>query len=74
VKHSEIVRPQYPRFTDDWFLPDPCSRLEDTHIWYGSDIVQNIINCKVSQVIGCHTFSHVRVGEPGCSRECFASS
>ncbi len=73
VKHPEIVRPQYPWFPDDWFLPDPCSRLEDAPIWYGSDIVQQIINCKVNQEIGCHTFSHVRIGEPGCSRECFAS-
>jgi hypothetical protein len=73
VKHPEIVRPQYPWFPDDWFLPDPCSRLEDAPIWYGPDIVRQIINCKVSQEIGCHTFSHIRIGEPGCSRECFTS-
>jgi hypothetical protein len=73
VKHPQIVRPQYPWFTDDWFLPDPCSSLEDAPIWYGSDIVQQIIDCNVTQEIGCHTFSHIRVGESGCSRECFAS-
>lgn len=73
TKHPEIVRPEYPWFPDDWFLPDPCSRLEDAPIWYGRDIVEQIKNCRVTQEIGCHTFSHVRVGEPGCSRECFAS-
>jgi hypothetical protein len=73
VKHPKIVRPQYPWFPDDWFLPDPCSRLEDAPIWYGPDIVQQIKNCQVIQEIGCHTFSHIRVGEPGCSQECFRS-
>jgi peptidoglycan/xylan/chitin deacetylase (PgdA/CDA1 family) len=73
VKHPEIVRPRYSWFPDDWFLPDPCSRLEDEPIWYGPDIARQIKECKVSQEIGCHTFSHIRVGEPGCSPECFAS-
>ncbi len=73
IKHPEIVRPQYPWFHDDWFIPDPCSSFQDSPIWYGPDIVQQIINCKAPQEIGCHTFSHIRVGEPGCSRECFAS-
>ncbi len=73
IKHPEIVRPKYNWFPDDWFLIDPCSRLEDAPIWYGRDIIQQIKNCKITQEIGCHTFSHVVVGDPGCSRECFAS-
>ncbi len=73
IKHPEIIRPKYSWFPDDWFLPDPCSRLEDAPLWYGRDIIRQILNCQVSQEIGCHTFSHVQVGEPGCSRECFAS-
>jgi hypothetical protein len=73
IKHPDIIRPKYGWFPDDWFLPDPCSSVKDAPIWYGSDIIRQIINCPVSQEVGCHTFSHVRVGEPGCSRECFAS-
>jgi hypothetical protein len=73
IKHPEIIRPQYTWYPDDWFLSDPCSSLGDAPIWYGRDIVQQIQNCKVNQEIGCHTFSHVQVGKPGCSRECFAS-
>jgi hypothetical protein len=73
IKHPEIIRPKYPWYPDDWFLPDPCSRLEDAPMWYGRDIVQQIKNCPVPQEIGCHAFSHIRVGEAGCSRECFAS-
>lgn len=73
VKHPEIIRPTYGWFPGDWFDPDPCTQLEKAPYWYGRDIVQQILNCKIKQEIGCHTFSHIRVGEPGCSRECFAS-
>ncbi|MDP3879100.1 MAG: hypothetical protein Q8Q07_02180 [Dehalococcoidales bacterium] len=31
------------------------------------------MSSKVSQEIGCHTFSHIQVGDPECSRDCFAS-
>ncbi len=73
VKHPEIVRPAYPWFKDDWFAADPCTEMKDAPVWYGKDIIQQILSCKVSQEIGCHTFSHVQVGDPGCSRECFES-
>jgi peptidoglycan/xylan/chitin deacetylase (PgdA/CDA1 family) len=73
VKHPEIIRPKYDWFPGDWFEPDPCSRLEEAPFWYGRDIIEQINNCAISQEIGCHTFSHVRVGAPGCSRECFTS-
>ncbi len=39
----------------------------------GKDVLQQILSCKVPQEIGCHTFSHIRVGDPSCSRECFES-
>jgi peptidoglycan/xylan/chitin deacetylase (PgdA/CDA1 family) len=73
IKHPEIIRPKYSWYPHDWFLADPCSRLEEAPLWYGRDIIQQIQSCQVAQEIGCHTFSHVRVGEPGCSRECFVS-
>ena len=73
IKHPEIIRPTYSWYTNDWFDPDPCSRIEEAPFWYGRDIVEQIRNCEVSQEIGCHTFSHVRIGESGCSRECFAT-
>jgi hypothetical protein len=73
IKHPEIIRPEYTWYTNDWFFPDPCSRIEDAPIWYGRDIIQSILNCNISQEIGCHTFSHIQAGEPGCSWECFTS-
>lgn len=72
-KHPEIVRPAYRWFPGDWFDGDPCSRLEDAPIWYGQDIIAKIAGCSVPQEIGCHTFSHVIVGDEGCSRECLRS-
>jgi hypothetical protein len=57
----------------DWFALDPCSSVEEDPYWYGSDIVEAIMKCKVPQEIGCHTFSHVIVGDPGCSQACFDS-
>ena len=73
VKHPEILRPKYPWFSGDWFNADPCTSLEAAPIWYGRDIVEQILGCKVPQEIGCHTFSHIIVGDPGCSRESIAS-
>ena len=73
IKHPEIIRPVHSGLKNDWFAIDPCSRLEDDPIWYGRDIVNQILSCKIPQEIGCHTFSHIQVGDPDCSRECFKS-
>lgn len=73
VKHPEILRPTYPWFSGDWFDADPCTHLKAAPAWYGRDIVKQILSCKVSQEIGCHTFSHIIVGDPGCSRESIES-
>lgn len=73
IKHPEIIRPNYRWFTKDWYYSDPCSNLEEAPLWYGRDIIEQIISCPVKQEIGCHTFSHIRVGEKGCSDLCFTS-
>jgi hypothetical protein len=39
--------------------------------WKGKNVVQQIMSCKAPQEIGCHTFSHIRVGDPSCTREQF---
>ena len=73
VKHPEITRPFYPWFRGDWFNADPCSDLQKDPFWYGADLVKQIQSCKVPQEIGSHGFSHMIVGDPGCSQECFDS-
>ena len=73
VPHPEIVRPEYDWRQGDWFDLDPCSTSRESPHWYAPDMIESILACKVAQEIGCHTFSHVIVGDPGCSKECFTS-
>jgi peptidoglycan/xylan/chitin deacetylase (PgdA/CDA1 family) len=73
VVHPEVIRPKYRWLEDDWFNIDPASDIHTAPAWYGKDIVEKIINCRIKQEIGCHTFSHIDVGEVGCTKECFAS-
>jgi peptidoglycan/xylan/chitin deacetylase (PgdA/CDA1 family) len=71
-KHPEILRPNYDWFEGDWFDLDPSTDLNQDPMWYGSDIVQMIRDAQPSQEIGSHSFSHLIVGDPGCSAEAFA--
>lgn len=73
VKHPEIVRPDYEWFEGDWFDEDPCSNVTDAPNWYAPDLVDEICSAKVGHEIGSHGFSHMIIGDPGCSREAFDS-
>jgi peptidoglycan/xylan/chitin deacetylase (PgdA/CDA1 family) len=68
LKHPEIVRPLHSWMTKDWFEHDPGGCEEDGSIFLGRSLVEKIRACPVPQEIGCHTFSHVVLGDPGCSR------
>jgi len=68
-KHPEIVRPDYPWFEGDWFDADPATDAATDPMWYGPDIVEAIRTCPTYQEIGSHTFSHIIVGDPGCTAE-----
>jgi peptidoglycan/xylan/chitin deacetylase (PgdA/CDA1 family) len=68
LKHPEIVRPTHNWARQDWFLDDPCSSEESDPVFYGRTLVEKIRNCSPPQEIGCHTFSHVILGDEGCSR------
>jgi peptidoglycan/xylan/chitin deacetylase (PgdA/CDA1 family) len=69
VKHPEVPRPSYSWFEGDWFDQDPATDRAKDPFWYGPEIVDMISGCKVPQEIGCHTFSHMLVGDPGYSAE-----
>ncbi|MDH3680061.1 MAG: polysaccharide deacetylase family protein [Acidimicrobiia bacterium] len=73
VKHPEIVRPSYEWFDGDWFDEDPCSNLDDAPTWYAADLIDEIRSATTAHEIGSHGFSHMIIGDPGCSRETFAS-
>jgi len=68
-KHPDLVRPHHRWWPQDWFAQDPCSDETTDAIWYGKSLVERIRRCPTPQEIGCHTFSHVILGDPGCSRE-----
>lgn len=81
VKHPELVRPGYSWLNgQDWLDPAPCNATTGTAdqtqvhpMWYGRDIVEMIMSCKVPQEIGSHTFSHVRCADPGLNAQAFDS-
>ncbi len=73
TKHPEVVRPSHAWIEDDWFAADPCGSEETDPTFYGASLVRRIQACTVPQEIGCHSFSHVIFGDPGCSRESASS-
>jgi hypothetical protein len=66
-KHPEIVPPTHDWCRHDWFHFDPCGTEQTAPVFYGRSLVERIRACPVSQEIGCHSFSHVIFGDPGCS-------
>ncbi|HKA23149.1 MAG TPA: polysaccharide deacetylase family protein [Blastocatellia bacterium] len=68
-KHPEIVRPQHTWHEEDWFVNDPARNEDAFPLFYGRTLVDKIRRCSTPQEIGCHSFSHVIFGDPGCSHE-----
>ena len=66
VKHKSIIPPNHS-WCKDWFAHDPCGDEKKFPLFYGRSLVEKIRDCEVSQEIGCHSFSHVIFGDPGCS-------
>lgn len=67
--HPELVRPRYRWYSGDWLQADPCTNRAQDPLWYGDDIVESILGARTPQEIGCHSFSHLVFGDPGCSVE-----
>ena len=64
--HPGHPRPRYPWVKGDWFERLPEGDAAACPEWYGPDLVEMIRRAKQPQEIGCHTFSHVVFGDPGC--------
>ena len=73
VMHPDVFRPDYQWHDGDWLRLDPATDLDTDPLWYGRDVVDMIRAALPLQEIGCHTFSHLLAGDPGCSREAFSS-
>ena len=72
-KHPEIVRPRGPGASGDRFEHDPCGDEGSFPAYYGRSLVERLLAARVPQEIGCHSFSHMIFGDPGCTREAAAS-
>lgn len=70
LAHPEIKRPCFSWYPHDWLALDPCADAAREPWWYGADIVDAILGARVQHEIGCHSFSHIVFGDPGCSEEC----
>lgn len=73
VMHPEIVRPSHAWASGDWFARDPGGTEATAPEFLGRSLVERVRACPVHQEVGCHSFSHVIFGDPGCSRETAAS-
>ncbi len=72
--HPEIVRPTHAFYKgNDWLERDPCSNREQAPLYYGDDILDDILARKTPHEVGCHSFTHMVYGDPGCSVAAAAS-
>ena len=67
-KHPEIIRPNHAWCRGDWFDHDPGGDERTAPVYFARSLIEKILACPVPQEVGCHTFSHVIMGDPGCSR------
>lgn len=68
--HPEIVRPKLSFYRgDDWLERDPCSNRDEAPLYYGDDTLDDIMSRPTKHEIGCHSFTHMVYGDPGCSHE-----
>ena len=67
--HPQVLRPRYSWFPGDWHRHDPATDLQRDPFWYGTDILGWVRSAEVRHEIGCHTFSHVIMDDPACTRE-----
>jgi hypothetical protein len=66
-KDSGEPHKDMPRFRGNWYDVDPCTNMHQAPLFYGRDLVEEIISSKVDHEIGYHSFSHVIFSE--CSEE-----
>jgi peptidoglycan/xylan/chitin deacetylase (PgdA/CDA1 family) len=65
-KENGIPHRDMARSRDDWYSPDPCSNIQKDPLFYGKDIIEDIMLSRIKHDIGYHSFSHVTFSE--CSR------
>ncbi|HSM01435.1 MAG TPA: hypothetical protein VK960_03190 [Acidimicrobiia bacterium] len=71
--HPDLIRPDYEWHDGDWFRLDPGSSVKTDPMWYAPDMFEMVRGATPRHEVGCHTFSHILAGDPGCSARAFAS-
>jgi peptidoglycan/xylan/chitin deacetylase (PgdA/CDA1 family) len=66
LPHPDMARPVLD-VSKDWYSNDPCLDIGVEPLWYGSDLVQQIMESKIDHEIACHSFSHVDFSR--CSKD-----
>jgi peptidoglycan/xylan/chitin deacetylase (PgdA/CDA1 family) len=66
LPHPDMPRPALD-VNKDWYSNDPCTNIFDDPLWYGTDIIKQILESKVEHEIACHSFSHIDFSK--CSRK-----
>src|SRR5262249_44505594 len=61
--------PQFRWFQGGWYEGIPAFGEDGADVFYAPDLVEKIVSCRTYQELGTHTFSHIDVGDPGCSAE-----
>lgn len=67
--HPQVLRPRYSWYPHDWHHLDPGSDLERDPWWYGADLLEQVLGAAMPHEIGSHTFTHIVVDDPACTRE-----
>lgn len=62
--HDDMVHPRQSHVDADWFHADPASDRADAPLWYGTDVLDAILDAGQPQEIACHSFSHPQFGDP----------
>jgi hypothetical protein len=67
--HADVLRPRYDWYPRDWHHLDPGTNVKQDPLWYGTDMLEWVMKTQVRHDIGSHTFTHIIVGDPACTRE-----
>jgi peptidoglycan/xylan/chitin deacetylase (PgdA/CDA1 family) len=60
LAHEAMPRPVSDgTWSGNWYAADPCSNVTEAPAWYAPDLVQQIIDSRVSHELGTHSFSHI---------------
>lgn len=67
--HPDVKTPRFSWYDRPWHGEDPATDRKTSPLWYGDDILDMVLEATPEHEIGCHTFSHVPLGDPAVDSE-----